>query len=159
MNQSDRIVFAAVDANERSQSRLPDIQISIGDRQTLKLLEDSISDLQLILPTLLSTIDGLQKEFYKWCRHTCLTQVKTRSCDHVLSQFDIHKKELELYIHRAEVLRKKAQDTAKLVGFKISPECIHLGTIDTYNSIALRLAELRKCVGLKIYRERNPRRK
>ena len=92
--------------------------ISIGDRQALKLLEDCIIDLQLILPKLLGVVDGLKVECSKWRIYEHLPLETARNYDQIISWFDLHSKELELLMRSAEVLREKAQDTTKLAYFK-----------------------------------------
>jgi hypothetical protein len=110
-------VFARVGTREKHLSPVMDFNINFMDRQALKLLEDSITDLQIILPTCLSTVVRIREQCQKCCNMNYSNTKKKCNCDQVLVQFDEHIKELEMYVMRVDVLRDKAKCTAQLVRY------------------------------------------
>lgn len=139
--QSNRMVFATVDEKQQNSSRLIDLTISVSDRQALKLLENYVTELQIILPTLLGAIVTLRDESHSFCETMCLRERGRCRCGSILLQFDEHIKDLELCVQRVATLKEEAKSTAQLVS-------LHLCNIDeevrTYIGIALRLTKLRK---------------
>jgi len=109
------MVFAKLDSKGEETSPLTNLNINVMDRQALKLLEDSVTDLQLILLNLLSTITGIRSECYECCRIHCSSQEENCDCDRALRQFDEYIKEIENYVQRAVILRDKAKSTAQLL--------------------------------------------
>lgn len=126
--QSNKIVFARVGTREKHLSPVMDFNINFMDRQALKLLEDSITDLQIILPTCLSTVVRIREQCQKCCNMNYSNTKKKCNCDQVLVQFDEHIKELELYVMRVDVLRDKAKCIAQLLSDLLNYE----------NAVALR---------------------
>lgn len=94
-----------------------DFNINFMDRQALRLLEDSITDLQIILATCLSTVVRIREQCQTCCNINCSNKEKKCNCNQGLQQFFEYIKELELYVMRADVLRDKAKCTTQLVSF------------------------------------------
>ena len=112
--QSNRIAFAKV--GPKHLAPVVGYDINFMDRQTLKLIEDSVTDLQVIFPTCLSTVIRIREQCQMYCKIDCLNRDKC-NCDQNLHQFDEYIKELELYVMRADVLRDKAKCTTELVSY------------------------------------------
>jgi hypothetical protein len=93
---------------------ITNLEINVTDSQALKLLDDSVTDLQVILPTLLSTVIGIRQECQLCCQIGCTKENSTGDCDRLLKQFDQYVKELETCVQRTFVLRDKATSCAKL---------------------------------------------
>ena len=111
------------------------------DRQTLKLIEDSITDLQVIFPTCLSTVIRIREQCQMYCKIDCSNTDKC-NCDQNLHQFDEYIRELELYVMRADVLRDKAKCTTQLVSYYFRFRYNSAWMINMY--LALGFTELRK---------------
>jgi len=116
--QSDRIVFTTVGVKDENQTATSDLSITVADRQALKLLEDSITQLQIILPSLLRTVVRLKSECDECCKITCSSQPHTCTCAQVLQRFDRYISELQMHVHRANVLKQEAKCVSQLVRTK-----------------------------------------
>ena len=114
MSQSNRIVFAEVGSKDQNLSPLTDFKISFADRQSLKLLEDSIFDLQTILSTLLRTIRCIRQQCQTYCNLECGKNEQSCDCAEVCYRFDEHIKEIEICSSRAYILEEKAKRTTQL---------------------------------------------
>ncbi|TVY43946.1 hypothetical protein LOCC1_G005609 [Lachnellula occidentalis] len=117
--QSDRIVIADVGSKKENLSPL-DLTINFGDRQDLKIIEDSIIDLDVILPTMLNTIKRIQEQ----CRK-CNERVGDDEKCHIeefLEEFDEYVREAEILAQRANILKKTARSTAQLISDLLSYE-------------------------------------
>jgi hypothetical protein len=142
MAQSNHMVFAKVGTKEENLSPLTGFNINFMDRQALKLLEDSITDLKVILPTLLSTVIRIREQCQMCCSMDCSNRQEKCDCD---QQFDEYIKELGLYVIRADVLRDKAKCTAQLVSCTFQPGYEkYLEKVMANMHIALGFTELRK---------------
>ena len=109
------MVFAGVDSKESNLSPLTNFNINFTDRQVLKLLEDSIIDLQVILPALLETTLCIREHCQTLCGQECAKEYESCDCEEILQLFNGHVNELELLCSRARVLKDKAKSTAQLV--------------------------------------------
>lgn len=115
--QSNRIVLAKVGTEKENLSPLTDFNINFIDRQTLKLLEDSVIDLQIILSTMLDTITGIRELCKKCCERYCGEGDEKSDYDQIIEEFDENVKEVGMHVKRAEALRERANSTAQLVSF------------------------------------------
>jgi len=109
------MVFAPIDEKEQISSRLINLTINVSDRQALKLLENSVAQLQIILSTLLRTVVALREECCVFCKINCSRKREVCRCDHIRLRFDAHIKDLELYVQRSDILKEEAKSTARLV--------------------------------------------
>ena len=96
-----------------------DFNVTFEDRQALKELENLVIDLQVILPTLLNNLIGLQNQCKICCKMYC---VKDRECDcaSVIEEFDGYINRAYAYVQRAEALRDRAKCTTQLVSCTFS---------------------------------------
>lgn len=115
MAQSNFIVSAKVGAEKDHLSPLLDFKINFMDRQTIKILEDSVIDLQVIFPTLLDNINGIRSQCQKWCQEH--HSVDKCDCAQMIAEFNEHVREAEGNVKRADALREKAKSTTQLVSF------------------------------------------
>ena len=90
--------------------------INFGDRQELKILEDSIIDLDVILPTMLSTILRIREQCKE--RNETVNRGEDEKCclEQIMEEFDEYVREAEVLVKRAKTLKETARSTAQLVG-------------------------------------------
>jgi hypothetical protein len=94
-------------------SPLTDFNLNFIDRQRLKLMEDKILDLLIIFESLNHTVSQLQIQ----CQAHCMMgKCPDCTCSMTIWELEEQKLEGELNIKKAEVLYKRAQGTAQLVG-------------------------------------------
>ena len=115
--KSDKIVFAAVGTEKENLSPLTDFNINFVDRQTLKILEDSVIDLQVILPTLLETVIGIRDQCRKFIVRCKLTKEETDLIELVSDEFDEYVRVAQCHVERAKILRQRATAIAQLVSW------------------------------------------
>jgi hypothetical protein len=104
-----------VGAEKESLSPLLDFKFNFIDRQNLKIIEDFVNDLQVILPTLLENIVGVRAECEKHCERHRRNGTECCDCAVINAEFDEHIREAECFVKRADALREKAKSTAQLV--------------------------------------------
>ena len=104
-------------------SPLTDFNINFADRQTLKILEDSVIDLQVILASMLKTITRIREHCRKCCAKVDLTAEEADNLQVILEEFDEYIKEAEIYVERGKALDEKAHSTAQLVSFPYQNIC------------------------------------
>lgn len=98
---------------DQNFSSLEGLGISIDDRQNLKLVEDSVIELQIIVSTMLNTIIRIRKECSKSCKRYHVGE--NCDCEPIIEEFDEYAQEVELYIERAKSLKESVKSTIKLV--------------------------------------------
>ena len=113
--QSDKIVFAAVGTERENLSPLTDFNINFIDRQNLKILEDSVIDLQIILPTLLSTVIGIRDQCRRYIRGYNMDNDERSVVDFIMDEFDEYINVARGHLERAKILRERATAIAQLV--------------------------------------------
>ncbi|KAI9642069.1 hypothetical protein NHQ30_009940 [Ciborinia camelliae] len=112
--QTNLIICATDDAEEGSSS---EHGINFDTRQELKVLEDYVLDLLMILPTKLDTVTSLRDQC-KGCSKRLgkhMTAEEKASHDLILREFDEYVKDAELYLVRAKDLKERIQSTVTLV--------------------------------------------
>jgi len=79
----------------------------------LKILEDSIIDLEVILPTMLSTIIRIREQ----CKRQTVSLGEAEECflEQIMEEFDEYVREAEVLVKRAKTLKETARSTAQLV--------------------------------------------
>ncbi|TVY92063.1 hypothetical protein LAWI1_G003448, partial [Lachnellula willkommii] len=117
--QSDRIVIADVGSKKENLSPL-DFTINFGDRQELKIMEDSILDLDVILPTMLNTINRIQEQCEKHNKR--VGGDEKCHLEEILEEFDEYVREAEVLVQRAKILKETARSTAQLISDLLSYE-------------------------------------
>ncbi|EKG19678.1 hypothetical protein MPH_03059 [Macrophomina phaseolina MS6] len=109
-DRSDRITFSKLGTMEK------DFSFSVRDRQALKVLEDRVIDLQIIIGTLLSNVKGIRKHSRDFCRTHCKTSESEHCpCASVFDKFDSFLEEIELCKERASILRDRVFSSAQLL--------------------------------------------
>lgn len=94
-------------------SPLTNFNINFADRQTLKILEDSVIDLQVILGTALSTIVRIREHCEK-C-YAKYANIEDNFFEQIMDEFDEYCRETEIHVGRAKLLGERATSTAQLV--------------------------------------------
>jgi hypothetical protein len=89
--------------------------ISFADRQKLHQLDDYIIDLQVILPTMLENVTGLQKACTDCCSRHCINSYADCMCVTVYEEFGGAISQIKEQLGRANSLRERALSIAKLV--------------------------------------------
>ena len=115
--QSNCIVLTKVGLEKKNLSPLTDFDVNFKNRQTLKILEDSVIDLQTIVSTMLSTIAGIRDLCKKYCERHHSEEGERCSCDQIIEELDGRVGEANTHVKRAKALRERAKSTTRLVGF------------------------------------------
>ncbi|KAE9377376.1 hypothetical protein N431DRAFT_194425 [Stipitochalara longipes BDJ] len=121
-HQSDEIVLATVGTDKVNFSPLTDFKIDFEDRQELKIIEDFVLDLQIILPGILDAITGVRdqcREYLTSFRHGIKAQYEMEA---ILGELNEYIREVTIYIERAKNLKDKANSTAQLLSDLLSYE-------------------------------------
>jgi hypothetical protein len=113
--KSNRVVLAQVSSERENLSPLLDFNMNFTDRQNLQVLENYVTDLQVILPTLLNDVIAIVGRCQSCCQRHCNNLEGKCDCDLLVEEFNGHVKQVEMYIRRVEVLRKEVKSTAHLV--------------------------------------------
>ncbi|KAF9634157.1 hypothetical protein BFW01_g5052 [Lasiodiplodia theobromae] len=93
-----------------------DFTFSVEDRQSLKMVEDAVIDLQTVTSTMLSTVKGISRYCGKCCKACCKRKPqKSCICSAVLEEFHGHVSEIELIINRAQSLRDRVVSSIQLL--------------------------------------------
>jgi bacterioferritin-associated ferredoxin len=93
---------------------LTDFNINFVDRQTLKILEDSVIDLQVILPTLLNNITGIRDQCGKCSKRWKMNEDDANSVESVMDELDEYVTLAKCHVERAKILRERATAIAQL---------------------------------------------
>jgi hypothetical protein len=109
------MVFASIASEGGNLPPLIDFNLNFMDRQALKVLEDAVTDLQVILPNLMTTLVRIRDECRVSCRASCSVLEEWCDCDDMLSELDEYAEDVKMYVQRAAVLRDRANCTARLV--------------------------------------------
>lgn len=122
-DRSDRIVLATVGTNKESLSPLTDFNINFEDRQELKIVEDQILDLQIILPSMLEAIIRIREELHILSRGAGQISVEDREeVEHILEEFEEYEREVKVHIERAKTLKEQSLSTSQLLSDVLSYE-------------------------------------
>ncbi|TVY44398.1 hypothetical protein LSUB1_G002055, partial [Lachnellula subtilissima] len=97
-----------------------DITINFEDRQDLKIIEDSIIDLDVILPTMLNTIKRIREQCEK-CNEGVGDDERCY-LEEILEELDEYVREAELLVQRANILKETARSTSQLISNLLSYE-------------------------------------
>jgi hypothetical protein len=113
--QSDEIVLATVGTNKVNLSPLTDFDINFEDRQELKIIEDYVLDLQIILPTMLDSITGVRDQCALYLISFVDEDQERHEIEAILAEFNEYIGEVKMHIERAKILKDKSKSTAQLV--------------------------------------------
>jgi hypothetical protein len=96
------------------QDQPPERYFSIEDRLSLSQLEESTTDLILILQTMVNNLARIRDQLNKNCAVYCGNR-SACSCQCMVEEYKEYIYQVEVNLNRAEVLRTRFQSTAKLV--------------------------------------------
>ncbi|GFF79596.1 hypothetical protein IFM53868_02639 [Aspergillus udagawae] len=103
------------------------IYVSAEDRQRLKQLDDYITDMLVILQTMVDSISRIGKACRRHCRTSC-NDTGSCLCSHTVEEFEEYAAEAQTSLNRAKVLRERVQSTEQL--------CLHLSDLLAYEEAA-----------------------
>jgi len=95
------------------QDQPPERYFSIEDRLSLSQLEESTTDLILILQTMVNNLARIRDQLNKNCAVYCGNR-SACSCQCMVEEYKEYIYQVEVNLNRAEVLRTRFQSTAKL---------------------------------------------
>lgn len=101
--------------SKENLSPLTDFIINFEDRQELKILEDSVVDLQVIIPTLLKTVRDIKKQCEMCIDESNMTEEDLIELEAIKDEFDEYIVELETCQERSGTLKGRAKSTTQLV--------------------------------------------
>ncbi len=114
--QSNEVLLATVGDEKVNLSPLTDFVINFDNRQALKVIEDQVLDLQVILPGILDAIVELEKEFTGFKpSFTYLPEEESEDLHAVVEEFSEYIREVNMLIERSKALNDMARSTARLV--------------------------------------------
>ena len=113
--QSDRIICANIGSEKDNLSPLTDFHITFIDRQELKIIEDAVIDLQIILPTLSNTISRIKDEMRNWYGDSDMEKEERNNLEDVIDEFEEYFREAEMHNNRAKSLKERTDSTSRLV--------------------------------------------
>lgn len=98
---------------------LADYIINFEDRQNLKILEDSIMDLLIILPTMVKTIKDIRRQCEAYCKRRkerpAVSIEEVAELESILDELDEYANDMTSHLERATSLNQKAKSTTQLV--------------------------------------------
>lgn len=105
-------MLATVGTSKENLSALTDFVINFEDRQKLRILENMVADLQVILPELLRSVVGIkeQSKFSKFAADD-----ERMELEFIRYELDEYIQEIKVNVERAKALKCRAQSTARLV--------------------------------------------
>ena len=109
--QFNRIIISDVQVTGQGQS--PEKYFSIEDRLSLSQLEDSTTDLIVILQTMINNLARIRDQVHKTCVVYC--GKSACSCQCMMEEYTEYINQVEVNLNRAKILRTRFQYTAKLV--------------------------------------------
>ncbi|OXV07578.1 hypothetical protein Egran_04657 [Elaphomyces granulatus] len=101
------------DIASKFQDQPPERYFSIEDRLSLSQLEESTTDLILILQTMVNNLVRIRDQLNKNCAVYCGNR-SACSCQCMVEEYKEYIYQVEVNLNRAEVLRTRFQSTAKL---------------------------------------------
>ncbi|KAE8444552.1 hypothetical protein EG329_014476 [Mollisiaceae sp. DMI_Dod_QoI] len=121
--QSNEVLLATVGDEKVNLSPLTDFVINFDDRQALKVIEDQVLDLQVILPGILDAIVELEKEFTGFKpSFTYLPEEESEDLHAVVAEFIEYIREVNMLIERSKALNDMARSTVRLLSDLLSYE-------------------------------------
>ncbi|KAH8590924.1 hypothetical protein B0O99DRAFT_633823 [Bisporella sp. PMI_857] len=120
--QSNDVVLATVGSKKENLAPLEDFNINFEDRQNLKIIEDAIVDLQVVVSTMLKTVKGLYKHCEKSSEELIVTHEEREKLGLIFEEFKHFVSDAEMYLERAAALKDKAASTARLLSDLLSYE-------------------------------------
>ena|SRR5438045_2485192 len=107
------VTLAQVKSESEKLSPLTNFDLNFVDRQRLKMIEDKVLDLVIIFESLHNTLSKLIRQCQSHCLgSTCIDC----SCAITIEELDEQIHEVQVNLKKADILHKRAQSTAQLVG-------------------------------------------
>jgi hypothetical protein len=94
--------------------------LNFEDRQELKIVEDQVLDLEVILPSMLDYIGRIQEQCKMFLSATEMNEQEQDETGAIIQELNEYIREAKLHIERAKILKERAKSTAQLV------ECLAL---------------------------------
>ncbi|PVH79933.1 hypothetical protein DL98DRAFT_515816 [Cadophora sp. DSE1049] len=115
--QTDRVVLATVGKPVGRMASVLDFKINFEDRQELKLVEDQVLDLQVILPGILDAVSGVKKtcERFLSSLSSHLPEDEKLEVEEIVDELDEYCKEAKILTERAKILTDRAMSGARMV--------------------------------------------
>ena len=101
--------------SKENLSPLTDFNLNFEDRQELKIVEDQVLDLEVILPSILDSIAGIQEQCNLFLSGIGMKEEEQDETRAVIQEFNEYIRETKRHIDRAKVLKERAKSTAELV--------------------------------------------
>ena len=101
--------------NKANLSPLTDFNINFEHRQELKIVEDQVLDLQVILPSLVDAIHGIRAACAGFVAESSTKGLDTFDLDTIVDEFEDYEKQANLLTERAKTLKANAKSTTQLV--------------------------------------------
>lgn len=121
--QSNRVVLAKL-GREKDFYPLTNFHITFADRQKLKRSEDLVTELEVIMDSMIFNIEGVRNQCMKSCSRTCLDIDYCCQCGTIVDELDQHLAEVQLYLKRCRFLKDKANSVSHLV--RVSLPCMNV---------------------------------
>jgi hypothetical protein len=115
ITKSDEIVLTTVGNGKVNFSPLTDFKIDFADRQELKIIEDYVLDLQIILPGILDSITGVREQCRAHLIKSDHRDEEKYEMEEVLGEMNEYIGEVGMNIQRANNLKDRLESTAQLV--------------------------------------------
>ncbi|XHG04923.1 hypothetical protein AWENTII_008178 [Aspergillus wentii] len=113
------ILLATV--GDKNDVNLTNYKFRFDDIQDLKHLENSISSLQVILPTMLENITRVREICHRYCSRVC-SLAPPCDCGNLLEEFDDNIDDTKRNIQRVQVLKERMESTTRLLTDLLSYE-------------------------------------
>jgi hypothetical protein len=109
------IVLATVGTDSVNMSPLTDFKLNFEHRQELKLVEDMVLDLQVILPGMLDSIIRVRDQCKDVSNSPCYSREENHEIAVIIGELNEYAREAKMHLERAKTLKEKAESTAHLV--------------------------------------------
>lgn len=108
-------MLATVGTDKINFSPLTDFKIDFEDRQELKIIEDYVLDLEVILPGMLDSITGVRDQCVSNLTSYNHEDDQRYEMEASIEELNEYTGEVKIQIERAKNLKDKANSTAQLV--------------------------------------------
>lgn len=107
--------MAPVGTATESTSPLTEYIINFEDRQELKVLEDLVVDLLVILPTLVKTLKDIKRQYDMSYFKKNMTKEEEMEMQAIKNELEEYLNEMETYSYRATALNASVKTTTQIV--------------------------------------------